>query len=417
MRIVIANASQHHSFQTALAAAEGGLLEEFITGIYFDKRLSGIRTFDWLIRRFGTAEDLARFRARHVEGLSGNGVRTVSWPELLEQTWRRFGLTRALVPAETATYLKNEVFDRMVARSLGSCDVFHGFEQCALFSLAAAKQSGIPTILDEPVIHRSLWDRLEAEERRRCGLPEPKRPPFYHHHIARKYRELERADYLFVGLDFVRQSYEEEGYPADRIFLIPYGTNVSTETSRPEPSSRSLNILYVGQVSWVKGLHRFLDIYDSLDLPDLNLTVIGLAHPEWLEYFEERFARMKNPVTYLKTVPHDQMSQHLGRADVLVFPSLVGGVGLATYEAMAASVPVLTSHGDVVIRDGKDGMVASIDDPEAWRSGLTRLWEDPDLRLKLGNSGRKRVRKFSWSAYREGVRDSYLTVGTREGLS
>lgn len=418
MKVVISNVTRHHSYQAALAASEAGCLERFITSGYYKPEQMSYRLLERAGRRLGFARQVERMKSRCQPGLPPEYVRSLAWPELLEQVWRDSRLLGRIMHPDSITYLKNALFDFDVARfHLPPCDLFHAFEQCALHSLRRARQQGAVTLLDQPVLHRAAWDRLEAGERRRLSLPEPKRPPGYARHIERKQRELELADYILVGLEFVRRSYIEAGYPAERIFLVPYGVDVDESVRPPQPRPhRSFRILFVGQISWYKGLHYFLDAYDRAQLGDAQLTVIGLEHSEWMPYFRERFRRVNKPLDYLGTVPRAVAARHMAEADVFVFPSLGGGIGLAVYEAMAAGLPVITSDGDVVIRDGIDGLVIPPQDASRWAAALESLAGDPELRARLGASAAERVGTFTWANYRAGIREVYSRIAQQHRI-
>jgi glycosyltransferase involved in cell wall biosynthesis len=416
MRLVVASVTKQHAYPIAAAANEDGALEQFITSLYYKPHKLNYRLLERAIRATGNKADLARIQARREDGLEDQRVTSVFWPEFTELVWRRSRLLARVVHPDSVTYLKNEVFDWTVARHLPECDIFHGFEQCALFSLRRAKKMGAVTVLDQPVIHRRLWDRLEAEERRCVGLPIPKRPFWYRQHIERKYEELKLADYLFVGLEYVRQSFIGEGFPAERIFLIPYGADLHTSFRPVErPVRRTFNILFLGQISWYKGLHYLLDAFEKFQAKDVSLTIIGMVHPEWLPYFRKRFPQFSG-VRYLGTVAHDELPRHYAEADVFVFPSLGGGIGLSVYEAMATGLPVITSDGDVVIRDGVDGLVVPARDTQGWIHALTTLRDNLELRRTLGQSAVERVQEFGWETYRAKVMEAYRVIAQRERM-
>ncbi len=417
MKVVVSSVTKQHSYPIALVAHQKGYLKQFMTGIYYDAHKARYRLLERAIHSVRGNGDLARLHVRRQEGLPDSYVTAIAWPEVIEQVWRRMPLLPRIVHPDSVYYLRNEAFDHLASRRLLPCDLFHGFEQCALFSLRRAKEMGAVRLLDEPVIHRALWDRLEADERRKLGLPPAERHYWYQQHVDRKYRELELADYLLVGLEFVRKSFVDEGFPADRIFLVPYGADVrKREQPIVRPRRRTFNILFVGQISWYKGLHYFLDAYDRLNLPDVNLTILGMVHPEWFPYFHERFKRVKNPLNYIGTVAHSQIEQYFADADVFVFPSIGGGVGLATFEAMAAGLPVITSDGDVVIRNGIDGLVVPPEDTEGWVAALKNLHANPELRLQLGASATERVQSFTWENYQAGIIKAYEEIARRESL-
>ncbi|MEX0990869.1 MAG: glycosyltransferase family 4 protein [Actinomycetota bacterium] len=418
MRVLVSNSERHNAYEAALALYEADALAKLVTGTYYKRGTPRTKSLEKLLSVAGGSGDLARFRRRRLDGLPDDLVTSIGWPDLVERAWSAMRPLHRLLPAETATYWKNDMFDRRASHRIRGVDAVHAFEQCAEFQLRRAKRIGAVRVLDEPIIFRGLVDRLEAEERDRLGVPSSRPAPGYRTHIDRKFRELELAEYLFTGLEFVRRSYIDSGFPEDRIFLAPYGVDVSTYAPREvAPAGDTFNILYVGQISWWKGLPFLLDVYEQLDIPNAKLTVVGMLHPEWRTYFERRMAKMTRPLNYREKIPHAQMRDELAAADVLVFPSLVGGVGLVTYEAMAAGVPVITSDGDVVIRDGEDGLVAPYGDVAAWSAALSRLAGDRDLRSSLGRAGAERVRSFTWEAYRQGVRDAYGTIAEREGIS
>jgi glycosyltransferase involved in cell wall biosynthesis len=195
--------------------------------------------------------------------------------------------------------------------------------------------------------------------------------------------------------------------------VIPYGTETK---SRPleRPQRAGFNVLYVGPLHYWKGLHHLLDMISKLEVPDCRLTIVGRADPDWAPYFLPRIAALGDRVRHVPGVPHAEMEKVYADADVLVFPSLVGGIGLVCYEAMATGLPVITSDGDVVIRDGIDGLSIPLSDLDGWRRALVALAADRARRLTLGAAGAERIKLFSWDAYRRGIIDAYETIWDRE---
>jgi glycosyltransferase involved in cell wall biosynthesis len=107
------------------------------------------------------------------------------------------------------------------------------------------------------------------------------------------------------------------------------------------------------------------------------------------------------------------MAKMYADADVFVFPSLIGGLGLVCFEAMATALPLVTSDCDVVLRDGKDGIAVPARDVEGWRNVLRKLARDRDYRLALGAAGAERLKSFTWDAYRAGVVRAYEEIHER----
>jgi glycosyltransferase involved in cell wall biosynthesis len=80
-------------------------------------------------------------------------------------------------------------------------------------------------------------------------------------------------------------------------------------------------------------------------------------------------------------------------------------------EAMAASLPVVaTAVGGVseVVVAEETGLLVRAGDPDALAAALRRLAEDPDLRRRMGDAGRRRVEeRFSIARWRADHRALY----------
>jgi glycosyltransferase involved in cell wall biosynthesis len=100
----------------------------------------------------------------------------------------------------------------------------------------------------------------------------------------------------------------------------------------------------------------------------------------------------------------------LWSSKVSIVPLQVGGgIRLKIYEAMAASLPIVsTSIGaeGLMISPGKDILIA--DTPEEFACQLVRLLDNPRFRDEIARAGHEMVRdSFSWDRVAEAV-DSIL---------
>jgi glycosyltransferase involved in cell wall biosynthesis len=410
--VIIANHARNTSYPLAEAAFEAGYLRKYITGVYYKPSTPFGRALKAIARRAGDAE-AGRLQRRRDDRLPDDKVVSVPVPELLEESIGR-ALARHGRDRRSAVYLKCEAFDWLVARRhVEPCTIFHGFEQCALFSLRRARALGATTVLDQQILHRTELDRIEREERARLGVPAPTERPFwFQQHVDRKYAEHEVTDYVFAGLDFVKRTMVKNGFAPERVFVIPYGTDVRASAPFDRPARDRLEVLYVGPVHYWKGLPHLLEIMAMLEVP-ARLTIVGRTEPDWKAYFEPRIAALGARVRYLGPKPQAEMAKIYADADVLVFPSPTGGIGLVCYEAMATGLPVITSDGDVVIRHDIDGLSVPFGDLEGWKRALTDLALDRDRRRALGAAGAERIKAFSWDSYRRGVVDAYETIWER----
>jgi glycosyltransferase involved in cell wall biosynthesis len=92
----------------------------------------------------------------------------------------------------------------------------------------------------------------------------------------------------------------------------------------------------------------------------------------------------------------DDIPRVLSAVDVLAFPSHEESFGITLIEAMAMKVPIVASNNagvvDIVI-NGETGILIPAKDPVSLANAIAGLIENPELRKKLGETGRKRVEK------------------------
>ena len=123
-----------------------------------------------------------------------------------------------------------------------------------------------------------------------------------------------------------------------------------------------------------------------------------------------RDARATPPVTVAGPVTDAEMVAAYRLADVLAFPSVVEGFGLAVVEAMAAGTPVVTS--DVApfteyLRDGEALLVDPLDVP-ALAAALVRA-ADPAVAAGLRAAGLAAAGRFGWPASAATHEAAYLS--------
>ena len=84
----------------------------------------------------------------------------------------------------------------------------------------------------------------------------------------------------------------------------------------------------------------------------------------------------------------------LEMADVFVFPSLFEGLPLAPIEAMLKGVPCIVTSIDPVMElfgDGETGMMVAPGSVEEFAAAMKHLYNDPELRRRLGARGRSKA--------------------------
>lgn len=85
-------------------------------------------------------------------------------------------------------------------------------------------------------------------------------------------------------------------------------------------------------------------------------------------------------------------------SDIFLFPSFQEGLPVALMEAMASGLPCIVSSvrgNSDLIRNGEGGFHASCKDVNEWAAKIALLESDKELRKRMGESNRERVKKYS----------------------
>ncbi len=160
-------------------------------------------------------------------------------------------------------------------------------------------------------------------------------------------------------------------------------------------------LLFLGRVSWKKGIDRLLRALPSV--PEATLAVAG-NDEEGLSPALEQLAAgcgAARRVLFLGEVHGADKAALLAGADVLVLPSYSENFGNAVLEAMAAGCPVVVTPEvglAPTVRETGAGVVAD-GDPAALGRALAALLADPDGRREMGRRGAAAAReRFGWGA-------------------
>jgi starch synthase len=212
---------------------------------------------------------------------------------------------------------------------------------------------------------------------------------------ALKDQELELADTVVVPSNFVKSTLDL--YPGEKKIVVnPFGVpaNISAPRGRTDPA-QPLRVLYVGSLSQRKGISYLFEAIEKAGKA-VTLTIIGgkVGQSELLDKYCQKHR-------WIPSLPHHEILAEMRDHDVFVFPSLFEGLALVQGEAISQGLPVITtpnSGGTDILRDGIDGFIVPIRDPEAITSRLLELYQDRALLQQMSDSARERAAQLDWKA-------------------
>jgi glycosyltransferase involved in cell wall biosynthesis len=167
-------------------------------------------------------------------------------------------------------------------------------------------------------------------------------------------------------------------------------------------------LLFVGRLSWVKGVRNLLQAMPSVlkEYPNTKLVILGKGEEQ--RDIVETASRLgiNNNIAYrFDFVPENERIMHYAASDVCIFPSIYEPFGIVSLEAMAMEKPVVIgAHGVVgfkeqVLSSGPDqnGIHVNGEDPSDIAWGIKETLRDPEKARNWGENGRKRVLEyFTW---------------------
>ena len=186
---------------------------------------------------------------------------------------------------------------------------------------------------------------------------------------------------------------------AKRIAVIPNGhEHVFRWRSELSPLAKTMThgrpfVFLLGSRARHKNMGLILQQAEALDELGLDLVVAGAAASIYSDAQEIR----RPNIRWLGRVSDNDLAFLYSRAICLAFPSRSEGFGLPLVEAMALRCPVVSSdRGSMAEVCGDAALLASPDEPAAWRQHFVALTRSASLRTELKERGVERVKRFSW---------------------
>ena len=140
-------------------------------------------------------------------------------------------------------------------------------------------------------------------------------------------------------------------------------------------SQKLLRIISVGRCHWKKGYTFALDAISILNNKGVpfHYTIIASGKDNENIHYQIHDLGLKESVTFINGLPHDEVIEKLLESDLFLLPSLEEGISNAVLEAMALGVPVIsTDCGGMgeVIRNGDNGYLVPSWDPNSMASAI-----------------------------------------------
>jgi len=410
MKVVTVHRGQRDNFQVARALSDAGMLESLVTDLYWPSDRSWARTVEHLApKRVARA-----LRSRYTESLPSSSVVTswlsglyclaVSKLHLISFEKRRDTIRRCDLALGRRA---GELASRRGAAFLSYSYYAHsGFSHYTsdlpriLFQLHPHPMSVRQILRKERDLHPECAESLDKEWE--LSLPEVD--------FERLVQECGMAEHWMVASSFSKQTLVENGLPAHRIHVIPYGTDLDTFRPRRRGSSGRgpLQLLFVGTLGQRKGISYLLEAINLLPPNSVELTVCGRPVDDL-----GLFRQSQVPVRLRPNASADELREAYQTSDLFVFPSVAEGFGHVLLEAMASGLPIISTTRTAapdLIREGKEGFVTQPGDSVQLAKCVEYFLQHPERLDPMRKAARQRAEHFTWERFRTGVAKTVAAI-------
>jgi glycosyltransferase involved in cell wall biosynthesis len=300
---------------------------------------------------------------------------------------------------EKAFYALFPIWKRwLLSQHFPKCDVVQAIMGFATEPFDLAEKSGALKVVDCPNSHPTTYFGYWQRE---CDLWCPgEKVPIPHWMFARMNRELQRADLVLCPSLFVRDTMIQNGIPAEKCLVNPFGVNTDVFKPRNSVPARP-KFVAIGTICVRKGFQYLFRAFEIVkrQIPEAELVVVGGYK---IDFRRER-PKWEGTFTHFPSLSHPELAKLLQTCTAFVFPSMEEGFARVISEAMGAGLPILASYesgATTLVKDGIEGFIVRGRDPQHIAEAMIRVAQDHELCQRMGEAAHKKGGiKNSWQDY------------------
>jgi glycosyltransferase involved in cell wall biosynthesis len=233
-------------------------------------------------------------------------------------------------------------------------------------------------------------------------------------------RNVEGAAAIHVTSEIEATELRTMGLKLPRIEIVPNGIDITTaaagDPTRGAIPDRRPYVLFLGRISWKKGLDRLIAAMPLVE--DVDLVIAGYDENGY-QALAERLAFQAHIIDrthFIGPVEGEAKWSLIRNALCLALPSYNENFGMVVMEAMAAGCPVVVTEevglADVVRASGS-GLVAS-GQPSELAKAITAVAGSPERRCHMGAAGKRTASEhFGWPAIAKKMQAIYHSLGNK----
>jgi len=186
--------------------------------------------------------------------------------------------------------------------------------------------------------------------------------------------------------------------PAEKIHVVHNGINHNIFYPDREPEQNKVfTMRYIGGLSKHKNVETLIQAAKILERKQIvfKLQIGGGGYSKTHLPKLVRELGIEN-IEFKGFIPNEDLRAFLSTADLFLYPSLYEGFGFPPLEAMACGAPTVSSNCGSLPEVIQDGAITCSPTPEAFADHISFLYNNPEKRTQLRESGIKMASNYTW---------------------
>jgi glycosyltransferase involved in cell wall biosynthesis len=384
-----------HFHETARALAAAGVEVNFLTGwVPKDNQTALV---DTLGKFLGEKHLATRMAARKIQ-IPGATVTPVAWAEVAG-TFIRFVQRTRVIPLDLAYGMEFRVAAWGSRKYLKNADVLlvrSGAGQSG--AIRKARTNGMAIVTDHSIAHPAFMHETLRDEFARFGMAAGYDSKADLWKLV--LRDCDDADLLLVNSDFVKKTFIEQGYPAEKVRVAYLGVREDFfDLKRDYRINGPVRILFTGNFDIRKGVRNLLEAIRQCRRSGLDVRLelmgnLGNGAP-CLQTGDEIF------FSHTPFAPSQQVAAAFAGADLFVFPTFAEGSSRSGMEAAAAGLPIITTENcGLPLQHRRSAIYVPVNNADSLAEAIGLVSSDEALRTSIGRNAMRTVTEnYTWTQY------------------
>ena len=189
----------------------------------------------------------------------------------------------------------------------------------------------------------------------------------------------QRLSFILAIGDLAVTWFQKCQYPKNIIYPYAYTTSTVYE-NKGYRESGVFKIIYVGQLSYRKGLDLLLFALKKLGKEGWQLRIVGDGPSRsYLQLISKIFG-LEDCISFHGVINNEKVKSMIGESDLLVLPSRWDGWGAVVNEALHCGTPAVCSDScgaKAIIEDSVNGRVFKTNNIDELSKTIEMFWESP----------------------------------------